>query len=361
MAWLAGEELCRSSPLSQELGLELSPACIRGSVDPGAAGPHKQLMQIDHAVILAQPFAGLQSQAIGLAERAQLEQSVQPLVARRPWRWMPAALWPRPLMAVEAVQCAEDGLVLSVGGMGAAVGAALRRRQRRVVQIQNPRMRLDRFDLVVANTHDELAGPNVLIARNALHRVSEARLRSAREIWWPRFAHLPRPLVAVLIGGSNGRYRLDGAAGANLARQLAGLMKADGAGLIVTTSRRTDIAVQGLLETALAPLGAWIWNQGGENPYHGMLACSDVIIVTMDSVSMVSEAAATSVPVMVAPLPGRSRRIELFLQTMRKADRVREFSGRLEHWPTRPLDDTLAVAHEMRRRLGMRTGSAGIE
>ena len=43
-----------------------------------------------------------------------------------------------------------------------------------------------------------------------------------------------------------------------------------------------------------------------------MLALADAIVVTMDSVSMISEAVATAAPVMLAPLPGRSRRNGLF-------------------------------------------------
>ena len=183
----------------------------------------------------------------------------------------------------------------------------------------------------------------------------------ARAEWLPRFAHLPRPLVAVLVGGSNGRYRLDAAVGAGLAAQLAGMMRADGVGVMLTPSRRTDAAVRVALQAALAPLGGWVWDLEGENPYLGMLACADAIIVTADSVSMISEAAATSVPVMVAPLPGRSRRIGLFLRTMREAGRVRDFAGRLAQWQTQALDDTPLVAHEMRRRLGMgeQTGADG--
>lgn len=310
-------------------------------------------MESDRAVILTQPFAGLQAQAVGLAERAGLQQSVHPLLPTRPWRWLPAALWPAPLSSVEPLGILPEGLVMSMGGVGAAVGAALRRRGRRVVQIQNPRMRLDRFDLVVANTHDEVSGPNVLISRNALHHVGASRLQAARETWWPRFAHLPRPLVAVMVGGSNGRFRLDAAVGAALAGQLAGMMRADHVGLMLTPSRRTGAAVTQALEAALSPLGGWIWDMQGDNPYLGMLACADAIIVTTDSVSMISEAAATSVPVMIAALPGRSRRIEMFVRTMRQAGRVRHFDGRLEHWPTQALDDTPEVAHEMRQRLGM--------
>ncbi|WP_428375113.1 mitochondrial fission ELM1 family protein [Lichenicoccus sp.] len=310
-------------------------------------------MDVDHAVILAQPYAGLEAQARGLAERAGLVPSVHALVARRPWHWLPAARWPAPLHAIAPLGQLPEGLVLGVGGVAAAVGAALRRQGRQVVQIQNPRMRFDRFDLVVANTHDEIVGANVLLSRNALHRVGPTVLAAAREVWAQHLAHLPRPLVAVLVGGSNGRFRLDLPTGQALAAQLAGIMRSERVGLALTPSRRTAPEVRAALAAALSPLGAWIWDMQGDNPYFGLLACADAIVVTADSVSMVSEAAATTVPVLVAPLPGRSRRIGLFLRTLQQAGRIRMFDGRLQHWPTEPLDDTPAVAHEMRRRLGM--------
>ena len=304
-------------------------------------------------MVLAQPFAGLQAQAVGLAERAGLTSVLQPLIARRPWRWIPAALWPAPLAAIEPIRPVEHSLVLSVGGMGAAVASAIGRSGHRVVQIQNPRMRLDRFDLVIVNTHDEMRGANVLISRNALHGVSALRLRHARATWACRLAHLPRPLVAVLVGGSNGRFRLDAPVGAALAQQLAGMMLRDKVGLMLTPSRRTAPKVLQALKQVLVPVGGWVWDFAGDNPYLGMLACADAIIVTSDSVSMISEAAATSVPVLVARLPGRSRRLALFLQTMRDAGRVRDFGGRAEYWQTQALDDTPAVAQEMLHRLGM--------
>ena len=68
---------------------------------------------------------------------------------------------------------------------------------------------------------------------------------------------------------------------------------------------------------------------------------------------MISEASATSVPVMIARLPGRSRRIAAFLAELRAIGRVRDFAGRLEMWPVTPIDDTAAAAAELRRRLAL--------
>jgi uncharacterized protein len=304
--------------------------------------------------ILSEGYAGLQAQALGLAEAAGLEPDVRVLAPRAPWRWVTAALWPAPLAAVrDAIRAPLPELVIGCGGVAAAVGAALRRGDRPVVQVQHPRMDPRRFDVVVVNRHDELTGPNVVVTRTALHRVTPARLAAAADTWRSRLAHLKRPLASVLVGGNNGRFRLDAGVAADLAGQLAAMMRSDDVGVAVTPSRRTKPEVNRVLAETLAPLGAYVWDGSGENPYFGLLALADAIVVTVDSVSMISEAVATSAPVLLAPLPGRSRRNGLFTEGLFKEGRVREFTGRLELWPVSPLNDTAEAAAEMCRRLGL--------
>jgi uncharacterized protein len=304
--------------------------------------------------IVSEGLAGLQAQALGLAEAAGLSSELRVLKPIAPWKWITAKLWPNPLAAVAGtIRAPIPELVIGCGGMAGAVLAALRRQSTQVVQVQDPRMDLRKYDLVIANKHDELTGGNVVVTRTALHRVTPERLAHEAERWWDRFSHYKRPLVAVLLGGSNGRYRLDRDVGARLAADLVSMIRHDNVGVIVTPSRRTDPAVSGLLREALTPLGGWVWDFQGDNPYFGMLALADMIIVTQDSVSMISEAAATSVPVMVAPLPGKSRRQALFLKTMMNEGRVRLFDGRFAAWPVAPLNDTPLAAAEMKRRLGL--------
>jgi len=115
----------------------------------------------------------------------------------------------------------------------------------------------------------------------------------------------------------------------------------------------TAPAALAALRAALLPLGASIWDGSGENPYFGLLALADLILVTEESVSMISEAVATTAPVMLLKLPGRSRRQRLFAESLLAAGRVRRFAGRLDLWPVTPLDDTAEAAAEMRRRLGL--------
>jgi hypothetical protein len=304
--------------------------------------------------ILSEGLAGLQAQALGLAEASGLTPELRVLRPRAPWKWIAARLWPRPLSVVAAsLRAPLPDLVIGCGGMAAAVLAALRDKRRPVVQVQNPRMDIARFDLIIANRHDELTGPNVILTRTALHRVTPERLAAEAERWRDRFAALPRPLVAVLLGGNNGRYRLDPAVGAKLAAELATMMRRDKVGVMVTPSRRTDPAVTALVTDAVTPLGGYVWDGMGNNPYFGMLALADLIVVTQDSVSMISEAAATTAPVAVAELPGRSRRQGLFLKLMCDEGRVRPFDGRFSPWRVTPMNDTQEAAAAMRQRLGL--------
>jgi len=305
------------------------------------------------SIILTEPYAGLQSQATGLAEAAGLTPTVIPLLPRAPWRWITARAWPNPLKAVR-LDIPDEAIIIAAGGTAAVIGAALRSPPKRpVVQIQHPRIDPAHFDLVVVNRHDGLTGPNVVVTRTALHGATPARLAQAAALWAPRLAHLPRPLVAVLVGGSNGRFRFDAATAAALGASLAAMMRTDRVGLALTPSRRTAPEARAALTAAIQPQGGWIWDMAGDNPYFALLALADAIVVTEDSVSMVSEAVATHAPVLLAPLPGRSRRIRLFNHYLMEDKRIRPFTGRLDQWPVTPIDDTQAAADEMRRRLGM--------
>lgn len=304
------------------------------------------------SLIMCRDYAGLQAQALGLCERAELTPSIVPLHPRAPWRWIPPRFWVDPIRTTQIQIPPRVELAITAGGAAAAIGAELRRRGIRVVQVQDPRLPLDRFDLVVANRHDRLRGDNVVTVRTALHRATPERLAAARLAWSATFLALPRPLVAVLVGGSNGRHRLSRADGEALAMQLATMMRQDKVGIALTPSRRTTAEVREALAAKLAPLGAWLWDMASENPYFGLLACADVIVVTADSVSMVSEAVATTAPVLLSRLPGRSRRIDGFMQALVDEGRVRDFKGRLEVWDAHPLDDTQEAADAMRRRIG---------
>jgi uncharacterized protein len=219
------------------------------------------------------------------------------------------------------------------------------------VQVQDPRSFRNEIDLIVAPRHDPAPGGNVFRTLGAVHRVTPEKLAADAARWTPTFAALSRPLVAVLIGGDNSVYRLTEERFGSLCDRLVALAKS-GVGLAITPSRRTGNTQSAMLQKRLAGLPAFIWDGSGDNPYFAMLGAADAIIVTADSVSMVSEAASTGKPVHIIELEGGSAKFARFHQAMREAGITRPFNGTLETWHYAPLDDTARAAAEIRRRLG---------
>lgn len=156
----------------------------------------------------------------------------------------------------------------------------------------------DAFDLVVTTPQYRLQShANVLENAGTLHRLTRPRLEEARREWAHAFEHLPRPRLGVLVGGSSGPFHL----GQKNASRLAGRARALAAGgsLMGTTSSRTPKVALATLRNSLAPSELWAWTPDAPNPYFGILAWADALLVTGDSIAMVSEAVATGKPVRI--------------------------------------------------------------
>jgi mitochondrial fission protein ELM1 len=304
---------------------------------------------------------GMENQCLGLAEALGLDAVRKHVFPRPPWKYLPPSLWWTPLHAYTAdsdlLVPPWPDLLIATGRATVAASIAIRRAsggRTFTVQIQNPGVSLRRFDLVIPPRHDNCTGPNVFPTRGALHRVTARRLAAEAERFAPALAHLPRPLVAVLIGGSNKSYRLTSRIVYDLADKLVAVSRASGAGIAVTLSRRSGAEAEAILREKLADVPAVIWDGRGDNPYFAYLGLADHIVVTADSVSMVSEACSTGKPVYVVELEGGSRKFQRFHQGLRTDGITREFTGVLATWRYAPLDDTERAAAEVRRRLAQR-------
>ena len=175
----------------------------------------------------------------------------------------------------------------------------------RIVHCGRSWAKIEQFDLIVTTPQYRLPKrPNVLHNLTPLHRVTEERLRAAAADWGPRLSRLPGPYLAVVIGGNSGPFTFDHAAAKRLARQACARAKKVGASLLVTTSARTPRDKINSFERALdVPAEIFRWSKEvAENPYFGFLALADEIIVTGDSMSMLTEACATRKPVHIFDL-----------------------------------------------------------
>lgn len=297
---------------------------------------------------------GMASQALGLAEATGFAFAEKPLTVHAPWAWLPPHLWLAPLRAAtpEFGDLAPPwpDLVISCGRNTVRPALAIRRAsggRTLAAHIQDPRFGRGQFDMLFVPEHDRLRGPRVFVSRGAIHRVTAARLMAERRRF-PALEALPRPVVAMLVGGSNRTYRLDLRRLGETAEMLGAEVRRRGGSVVVTPSRRTGPTGLAVLRDRLAGLHSAIWDGEGDNPYFAYLAVADMFLVTADSVSMVSEAAATGKPVHILELGGGDAKFARFHKTMREAGITRPFAGEIEEWSYTPPDDTARAGAALR-------------
>ncbi|HEV2081953.1 MAG TPA: mitochondrial fission ELM1 family protein [Brevundimonas sp.] len=307
----------------------------------------------------------MQNQALGLAEAIARLAPADVVIKRVKWRpvfdRLPSAL-KVPWMLDPSSDAVEPDpgarwpdVWIGTGRATLPLSAAVKRRSAGrtfVVQTQDPRWRTDDFDLVVAPEHDGLSGPNVVSIIGSPHRVTATRLVSEAAAF-PQLAALPRPRVAVLVGGRSRAHDLPEAHAGRLAGRIAAAIGTAGGSAMVTFSRRTPDAAKAAMTAALTALPGTIWDGSGKNPYFAFLHFADHVIVTEDSANMAAEAASTGRPVHVLPMTAvkAAPKFERLHGALRSHGATRPFDGRLDAWSYPPLDETARAAREIVARL----------
>jgi hypothetical protein len=220
------------------------------------------------------------------------------------------------------------------------------------VILMDPKTGPNSADLIWVPEHDRRRGPNVITTSTAPHRYSRARLEALREVVPTEIGALPKPRIACLIGGPNGDYRYTDADEERLISSLQALADS-GAGLMITTSRRTPERISVRLRQAVAGKSAIFWSGEGANPYPDFLAHADAFVITADSVSMTCEAAATGRPLFVFTPTGGSPKFDRFHAGLAAygATRPLPTSGEpLSNWGYKPLHSAETIAAEIRKR-----------
>jgi hypothetical protein len=330
---------------------------IEGNIISGEIAKDKELAPAIRCWVMTDGRTGMETQCLGLAEALGLTPEIKRIRTRLPWSILPPQFWLAPLSAPgpggDRLRPPWPDLLIATGrqAVAPAIGIKKASPQTVIVQIQNPTVDVARFDLVIAPAHDRLAGANVLSTIGSIHRVTEDRMADEKRNFAARYAALPRPLIGVLIGGDNRQYRMSAASTQDLVAKLREAVK-DGGSLVITPSRRTGTKNIALIRQGLEGVTADIWDGTGDNPYFGILALADAIVVTGDSVNMMTEACATGKPVHVFQLEGNSRKFDRFHARLAEGGMTRPFTGTIEHWRYDPPDDVARAVAAVRDCLG---------
>lgn len=298
--------------------------------------------------------AGNENPALGLAEAVArlVPHSIKPIRIKRPPRIIdkiiPGAA--EKLAEASGLSAPWPDLVIGCGAASASLVAWIRSQGQVsdhpsfAVQLLKPPLPLHNYDLVIAPEHDQLTGRNVISSFGSLSRVTDASLAGARQLF-PQFAAGPGQMnITVLIGGSTRRRKMSEENVGQLFDRLEDMCKQRSIQLLVSISRRSGPIIEALVRRRLETLPAIYWDGTGNNPYMAFLAHADALIVTGDSINMVSDAASTSRPVYVHDVSGLPEKFSRFHTSLMERGVTQQFTGSLENRAYSPLREADRIA-----------------
>lgn len=291
--------------------------------------------------VITEGIAGTENQCLAVAnslsEKIKLNIRVKRIGLRQPWKTF------SPFFGLECpftftgdkITKPWPEIVIASGRKSIAASLYIKRKSRGktfTLQIQDPRICAHNFDLLAVPAHDKIRGDNVIVTHTAPNLTTAAKLKTAVKEYKELFGDYKNhnKVVTVLIGGNSKTHRLTPQILNKLCTNLL-YLKEQGHSLLITTSRRTSDEIKKTLRERLGGDNTFIWTAEDEtkiaNPYIGMLAYADAVIVTEDSVSMVSDALQTQVPVYTYKLEGGSAKFNRFYTPLKEQKLIESYQG----------------------------------
>ena len=229
-----------------------------------------------------------------------------------------------------------------------------------IAQIMHPgEAGVQDFDLIAVPGHDRqdnpfkpLNRPHLFWVTGAPHRVTEDVLLKEAQAHKDLFDGLPRPFVTVLLGGATRHGPFNEEEGRVLGEKVSAMADASGGSVLLATARRTGAALAEAVTAQLkAPHLTTRYGIDPENLYLPFLAAADTVVVTGDSVSMVSEACATQVPVYIyVPNQAAAAKHLRFHKELYDHGYARPFDGMHCDWSHESLNPARDIAGAIRAR-----------
>jgi mitochondrial fission protein ELM1 len=217
------------------------------------------------------------------------------------------------------------------------------------VILKDPRTRDHGADVVWVPEHDRAKAPGFMRTLTTPHRFSPERIARVRSQLPPAILQLPKPRVGMLLGGRTRFGPFSPQDRTRLCEAISAL-KSDIGSFLITVSRRTPPELLAAVRLAIGATPSFLWDNQGPNPYLDILAGADALIVTGDSHTMISEAAAAGMPLMIFAPHCVKQKLTYFGLRMVEEGWARPFAGQLASMSCEPHDCTPVVAADIRRR-----------
>ena len=298
------------------------------------------------AILLTQGMHGMVSQVEGLAKALGLSYKHQTINLKPFWNLIPPKFSPISENLIKDKFVCDSKIIISCGRKSVIPSIALKKRLGKeifTIHIQNPKVSLNHFDLIISPEHDNMKGDNVISTTGAIHYLTKKEIKENSN--YLGLEKEKKKLVAFIIGGPNKYYAYSEKIIHQTFNKVKTLFTPDKYKIIVIPSYRTPAKV---IKKAYDTfnLDHHVVKEVDKRAYLSALSISDHIVVTCDSTSMISEAAITGKPVYIVMMKTvkNNYRFKNFYTKLNKLGITKELENNVETWSYDKLNEVNRIA-----------------
>ena len=298
------------------------------------------------AILLTQGMHGMVSQVEGLAKALGLSYKHQTINLKPFWNLIPPKFSPISENLIKDKFVCDSKIIISCGRKSVIPSIALKKRLGKeifTIHIQNPKVSLNHFDLIISPEHDNMKGDNVISTTGAIHYLTKKEIKENSN--YLGLEKEKKKLVAFIIGGPNKYYAYSEKIIHQTFNKVKTLFTPDKYRIIVIPSYRTPAKV---IKKAYDTFNFnhHVVKEVDKRAYLSALSISDHIVVTCDSTSMISEAAITGKPVYIAMMKAvkNNYRFKNFYTKLNKLGITKELENSVETWSYNNLNEVNRIA-----------------
>ena len=304
-------------------------------------------------ILLTEGMHGMISQVEGLAKALDLEFIHEKIELNNFWKLIPPKLTPVKNFVFKNNIKKDFNVVISCGRKSVIPSIYLKEKYKdkiMTIHIQDPKVSLNNFDLIVAPEHDGLEGKNVLKSKGAIHYLTESELEENKSFLKSKVEK--EKIVTLVVGGPNKYYDYNDSVIDEIFLKVKENFINKGYQLIFIPSMRTPKKVIFKAKNYFDK-NQIIISDVDKKAYLSSLIIANHIVVTCDSTSMISEAAMTGKPIYVAQMPAikKNHRFKNFFELFKSLNIIKDLENSVDEWKYEKLNETKKISGYIKEQL----------
>tara|TARA_B100000945_G_scaffold122595_1_gene97395 strand:- start:138 stop:1076 length:939 start_codon:yes stop_codon:yes gene_type:complete len=305
-------------------------------------------------LLLTEGMHGMISQVEGLAKALDIEFTHHRVELNNFWKMIPPSLTPISNFVFKQIDAQDFDILISCGRKSVIPSIYLKKNSKKKVfniHIQDPKVSLNNFNIVIAPEHDGLNGKNVITSKGALHYLTLKEIKNNHDYLLNKIDK-DKDYLLLILGGPNKYYNYDHQNLINIFNKVKIILNKNNLKAIIIPSMRTPKKTIDLADEKMGKENLVI-KSVDKKAYLSGLSLANYIVVTCDSTSMISEAAMTGKPIYVADLPAKrqDQRFKKFRELFNKLNITKNLNEKLEIWNYKSLDETSRIAKLIKKQI----------